>query len=63
MPRKKTHHATDKEIAKLAREAAVAGDSKMVKICGRALAGSAAARKECSRVIMAARAMRCMSAA
>lgn len=53
-PREKV---TDAEIAGLAREAANAGDDQMVKIAGRALAGSAAARKECARVIMAARAM------
>ena len=48
---------SDAEIAALAREAANAGDEKMVKICGRALAGVASARRECARVIMAARAM------
>lgn len=48
---------TDEEIAVLAREAANAGDDQMVKIAGKALAGNAAARKECARVIMAARAM------
>lgn len=54
----KANKVTDEEIAGLAREAASAGDSQMVKVAGRALSGSAAARKECSRVIMAARAMR-----
>lgn len=54
----KSTKVTDEEIAGLAREAASAGDSQMVKIAGRALSGSAAARKECARVIMAARAMR-----
>lgn len=59
MTTKKVNRAkvTDAEIAALAREAANAGDTQMVKIAGRALAGSAAARKECGRVIMAARAM------
>lgn len=47
----------DAAIAALAREAANAGDKAMVKICGRALSGSAAAKKECARVILAARAM------
>jgi hypothetical protein len=49
---------TNAQVAALAREAAEAGDEKMVKICGRALSGNAAARKECERVIYAARAMR-----
>jgi hypothetical protein len=47
----------DSQIAAMAREAAVAGDGAMVKICGRALAGNAKARTECARVIFAARAM------
>ena len=51
-------HVTDQDITALAREASSAGDAAMVKICGRALAGSAAARKECARVILAARALK-----
>lgn len=59
MTTKKTHHAvTDQELANLAREAATAGDHKLVKVCGRALSGSAPARRECGRVLMAARSLR-----
>jgi uncharacterized protein (DUF849 family) len=54
----KSPPVTDKEIASLAREAAQAGDLAMVRIAGRALSGSSAARRECSRVILAARALR-----
>lgn len=57
-PNKMSTKVTDEEIAGLAKEAASAGDDQMVKIAGRALSGSAAARKECARVIMAARSMR-----
>lgn len=57
MPIKK-HIVTDTEIAALAKEAAAAGDAEMVKICGRALIGQNAARKECGRVMQAAKAMR-----
>ena len=56
----KTSHVkpiADANIAALAHEAAVAGDHEMVTICGRALTGDNRARRECARVIMAARAM------
>lgn len=58
MAAKKKLTVTDAEIAALAREAAQAGDDKMVKVCGRALAGTANARAECARVLYAARAMK-----
>jgi len=45
---------SDSQIAGLAREAAQAGDTEMVKIAGKALLGNAAARRECHRVILAA---------
>jgi hypothetical protein len=48
---------TDSDISKLAQEAAQYGDREMVKICGKALSGNKAARKQCERVILAARAM------
>jgi hypothetical protein len=44
-------------IASLAEEAAKFGDKAMVKTCGKALSGNKAARRECYRVMMAARAM------
>jgi hypothetical protein len=50
--------ASDKQIEQLRREAARAGDLKQVKICDRALHGSASARKACSRAIADAQAMR-----
>jgi len=46
---------TDENIAELAGEAARSGDHKTSKVCGRALAGSAAARREVSKIIHAAR--------
>lgn len=55
--RKKTMSVDDSVIARLATEAANAGDREMVKICGKALLGNAKARKECARVVYAARAM------
>jgi hypothetical protein len=54
---KKKVEATDSQIAALAHEASVGHDTELVKICGRALSGNAAARKECSRVMMAAKAI------
>jgi len=58
--KKKTRKASanEREIATLARGAAKAGNRKLVKLCGRALAGSAAARRECVKYMHAARAMR-----
>lgn len=46
---------TDQQIRMLSQEAGQAGDMKQVAICNRALAGSARARRECARVIRAAR--------
>jgi ABC-type transport system involved in cytochrome bd biosynthesis fused ATPase/permease subunit len=54
---KRAQPVTDSQISSLAKEAANAGDNAMVKICGRALSGNKAARTECARVLMAARAM------
>ena len=55
---KKKETVTDAQIAALAQEAAIAGDEEMVRICGRALTGNKRARRECHRVILAARAMK-----
>lgn len=49
--------AFEAEIATLARGASRLGDHKLVKLCGRALAGSHAARKECRRIIETSRAL------
>jgi hypothetical protein len=58
MAAKKHHHeATDAELSELARESSRAGDQKMVKLCGRALAGSKPARRKCGEVVVAARAL------
>lgn len=48
---------TDEQIATLRREAAVAGDDRMVAVCERAQDGDAVARRECARVIAEAEAM------
>lgn len=48
---------TDSMIEKLRDEAGAAGDIEQIKICERALRGSKRARRECLRVINAARAM------
>lgn len=42
---------TNEQITALRREAGAAGDTAMVAVCDRALAGSARARRECARVI------------
>ena len=42
---------TDWQIELMRVEAGAAGDTEMVKICRRALNGSARARKECERVL------------
>ena len=42
---------TDEQIIALREEAGNAGDTEMVAICNRAMAGSQRARKECARVI------------
>ncbi len=55
--RKARIQVSDSEIAGLAREAAIAGDLQMVKIAGKALSGNVSARRECERVISAARAL------
>lgn len=47
---------TTRQIETLRTEAGMAGDTKMVAICDRALAGSQRARRECARVIRAAQA-------
>lgn len=47
---------TDEQIETLRDEASEAGDLAQMAICTRALAGDAAARRECERVIRAARA-------
>ena len=52
----KRHHAekkverADHHLAELAAAAAKAGDLKLVKLCGKALAGNAKARRECERM-------------
>lgn len=48
---------TDTMIEKLRDEAGAHGDLEQIKICERALRGSKRARRECLRVINAARAM------
>lgn len=53
----KTATITNENIRNLRNEAAAAGDSDMVRICERALAGSARAARECRKAIEAARAM------
>lgn len=45
---------TNAQIAALRTEAAAAGDTAMVAVCTRALAGSARARAVCARAIRAA---------
>lgn len=64
MAAKKKHHAkkhhqgaTDAELAELAQHASQLRDEKLVKLCGRALAGNAVARRECGRHIAAGRAI------
>jgi len=42
---------TDDQIEDLRIEAGFAGDEEMIKICRRALNGSARARKACERVL------------
>jgi hypothetical protein len=56
-PKPRQHVATDAELAELARESSRVHDEKMVKLCGRALAGGKAARRECGRVLVGARAL------
>jgi hypothetical protein len=53
------HHAaaTNEELAELARHASELRDEKLVKLCGRALAGNTVARRECGRHIAAGRAI------
>lgn len=48
---------TDEQIEALKSEARDAGDFEQVTLCDKALAGNAAARAECVRVIRAAEAM------
>ena len=50
-PEAESDDVTDEQIAALRDEAAQAGDLDQVAICERALAGDAAARAECARVI------------
>jgi len=49
---------TDEQIADLQTEAGEAGDRAQVTLCRKALAGDAAARRECVAVILEARAAR-----
>lgn len=46
------------DLLAIRQEAAVAGDLAQVAICDRALNGSARARRECARVIVAAGGLR-----
>mgnify|MGYP006921368559 CR=1 FL=1 len=48
---------SDEQIEALRREASEAGDAAQVAACNKALDGDAEARRECARVIQAARAM------
>lgn len=51
----KEEDVTDTQIEKLSIEAGEHGDLEQVALCQRALAGDAAARAECARVIVDAR--------
>lgn len=52
---------TDEQIEALRSEAGSAGDSEMVAICDRALAGDQGEREECARVIADVEAMESIS--
>lgn len=51
------HYITTEQIQALLSEAGEHGDLEQVAICEKALAGDTQARRECERVIAAARAM------
>lgn len=56
--KKDPHHASDVDIAALAEGAARANNVEVMKLCSRAMLGNAKARKECARILLAARVMK-----